>query len=116
VRTADLDAAAAERREAAADLLRASARADEAAAGLARAERKIALLVKERDGLKGILASYDDEYLTSQQGVVQVTPQQKRVAELEAMLELLQAHGKQMEEEAASRAHKEKVDTTFVLI
>lgn len=44
----------------------AAARAEELAATLARAERKAGLLAKEREGLKAILASYDEEYLNHQ--------------------------------------------------
>lgn len=54
------DAARVEAQQAAAA---AQAAAEEAAAALSRAERKLVLLGKDRDGLKGILASYDEEYL-----------------------------------------------------
>lgn len=62
---AGADAARAEAEQAAAA---AQAAADESAAALSRAERKLVLLGKERDGLKGILASYDEEYLNQQGG------------------------------------------------
>ena len=48
-------------KEADARLLRTQAAQSEAAVALARTERKVALLAKERDGLKSILASYDEE-------------------------------------------------------
>jgi hypothetical protein len=48
-------------KEADARLLRTQAAQSEAAAAVARLERKAALLTKERDGLKSILASYDEE-------------------------------------------------------
>lgn len=48
-------------REAEARLARTQAAQSEAAAAVARLERKVALLSKERDGLKSILASYDEE-------------------------------------------------------
>ncbi len=41
--------------------MRTQAAQSEAAGALARTERKVALLTKERDGLKSILASYDEE-------------------------------------------------------
>lgn len=46
----------------------AAVRAEAAEESLARAERKAALLAKEREGLKAILASYDEEYLNQQGG------------------------------------------------
>lgn len=64
------DAARAEAEQAAAA---AQAAADQAAAALSRAERKLVLLTKERDGLKGILASYDEEYLNQQGGQTDAT-------------------------------------------
>ncbi|GAQ81982.1 Mitotic checkpoint protein MAD1 [Klebsormidium nitens] len=48
-------------REAQSDKAAAEGRADDVALALRRAERKVALLVKERDGLKAILASYEEE-------------------------------------------------------
>lgn len=48
-------------KEADARLMRTQAAQSEAAGALARTERKVALLTKERDGLKSILASYDEE-------------------------------------------------------
>lgn len=59
------DAARAEAEQATAA---AQAASEQAAAALSRAERKLVLLTKERDGLKGILASYDEEYLNQQGG------------------------------------------------
>ncbi|KAL4423583.1 hypothetical protein ABPG77_004623 [Micractinium sp. CCAP 211/92] len=92
------DAARAEAEQAAAA---AQAAADQAAAALSRAERKLVLLTKERDGLKGILASYDEEYL-NQQGA-ELGPQQKRIVELEAQAAALHAHVASLEEELGSR-------------
>ncbi|KAL4431158.1 hypothetical protein ABPG75_006414 [Micractinium tetrahymenae] len=92
------DAARAEADQAAAA---AQAAAEQAAAALSRAERKLVLLTKERDGLQGILASYDEEYL-NQQGA-ELGPQQKRIVELEAQVAALHAHAASLEEELGSR-------------
>eukprot|EP00887_Chlorella_sp_A99_P005609 scaffold1.g5609.t1 len=103
-------AAAAEARAAAeASAAAAAGRADEATAGRARAERKLALLAKERDGLKAILASYDEEYLNQQQGEaeaesLELGPQQRRIVELEAQVSALHDHVAALEGDAAARA------------
>lgn len=64
------DAARAEAEQAAAA---AHAASEQVAAALSRAERKLVLLTKERDGLKSILASYDEEYLNQQGGRMPAT-------------------------------------------
>ena len=61
-------AALAARVEAEAATTAAQAAAGDAASALSRAEHKLVLLSKERDGLKGILASYDEEYLNQHGG------------------------------------------------
>ncbi|KAI3433390.1 hypothetical protein D9Q98_003206 [Chlorella vulgaris] len=96
------EAADAARLEAEAAALRAQQAAEEAAASLSRAERKLALLGKERDGLKSILSSYDEEYL-SQHGS-ELGPQQARIIELEAQVQALHAHVRTLEEELGSRS------------
>jgi chromosome segregation ATPase len=80
----------------------AAAAAEECAAALSRAERKLALLGRERDGLQAILASYDEEYM-NQLGS-ELGPQQKRIVEAEAQVAALHAHVRSLEEELGSRS------------
>jgi mitotic spindle assembly checkpoint protein MAD1 len=99
---ADADAAREAAAAAAADAQAAAARAEAADAALARADRVAALLSRERDSLKAVLASYDEEYL-AQHGA-EITPQQRRIAELEATVEALHAHTRALEADAGAAA------------
>lgn len=100
---ADVEAAntAAKEAETAAQLER--DRANVAATACARAERHAELLRQERDSLKSVLASYDEEYLTQNNGETnELQPTQRRIAELEATVEALHAHVAILEAEVRS--------------
>ncbi|EIE27827.1 hypothetical protein COCSUDRAFT_83447 [Coccomyxa subellipsoidea C-169] len=99
-------------KEADARLLRTQAAQSEAAGAVARLERKAALLAKERDGLKSILASYDEEEGSAGTGTG--AAQTEHVRELEATNGALKAQLQVLEEEAAQgvaslRAQTEKL-------
>ena len=66
----------------------ATGRVEELAASLARVERKAALLSKEREGLKAILASYDEEYLNHQGRLLQAQFTNPSVSLLQSQLYL----------------------------
>ncbi|CAL8462910.1 g2444 [Coccomyxa elongata] len=96
-------------KEADARLMRTQAAQSEAAGALARTERKVALLTKERDGLKSILASYDEE-----DGAAGTGPrgaQAEHVRELEATNAALNAQLKVLEEEAAQQVASLRMQT-----
>ncbi|KAK9907279.1 hypothetical protein WJX75_000576 [Coccomyxa subellipsoidea] len=99
-------------KEADARLLRTQAAQSEAAAAVARLERKAALLTKERDGLKSILASYDEE--EGGAGAGTGTAQSEHMREVEATNGALKAQLQVLEGEAAQsvaslRAQTEKL-------
>lgn len=77
----------------------AETRANAAEGNLARLERRVKLLSQERDSLKSVLASYDEEYLTRQQDGGEISPAQRRIAELEATVEALHSHIRSLEGE-----------------
>lgn len=96
---ADLSATEAKVIEADAARSSALAAAETQALDLEKSERKAALYAKERDGLRAILASYDEEYL-NHQGTAALTPPQKRIIELEATIEELHSYIKILESSA----------------
>ena len=77
----------------------AESRADTAEGTAARLERRVKLLSQERDSLKSVLASYDEEYLTRQDDGGEISPAQRRIAELEATVEALHGHIRSLEGE-----------------
>jgi mitotic spindle assembly checkpoint protein MAD1 len=99
---AEVASAEAARREALAAQAGAEALVEDKDKEVERLERKVALLNKERDGLKAVLSSYDEEYLNRQGDRFdgEVTPEQQRIVELEATVEALHAHIKSIEEES----------------
>lgn len=99
---ADMASAEAARREALAAQAGAEALVEDKDKEVERLERKVALFSKERDGLKAVLSSYDEEYLNRQGDRFdgEVTPEQQRIVELEATVEALHAHIKSTEEES----------------
>ncbi|KAL4524794.1 hypothetical protein Ndes2526B_g06984 [Nannochloris sp. 'desiccata'] len=77
----------------------ATARAEAIEIDVARLERKTQLLTQERNSLKSVLASYDEEYLSKEDGSGEISPAQRRIAELEATVEALHGHMKSLEAE-----------------
>ncbi len=96
---ADAEAAEAAAREATTRADAATARAEAIEFDVARLERKTQLLTQERDSLKCVLASYDEEYLSKEDGSGEISPAQRRIAELEATVEALHGHMKSLETE-----------------
>ena len=85
-------------REAEARAELAATRAEAAETTLARLERRTQMLTDERDSLKAVLASYDEEYLSKGDGG-DLSPGQRRIAELEATVAALHSHIKILETE-----------------
>lgn len=96
---AEAEAALAAARDATTRAEAATARAEAIEVNVARLERKTQLLTQERDSLKSVLASYDEEYLSKEDGSGEISPAQRRIAELEATVEALQGHMKSLEAE-----------------
>ena len=94
----ELEATQTAAREAEARAEAATAHAEAIQVNLARLERKAQLLTQERDSLKSVLASYDEEYLSKEDGG-EISPEQRRIAELEATVEALHGHMKSLEAE-----------------
>lgn len=91
---------------------------EESAAIAARHERRIALLLRERDGLRAVLASYDAEYaLGTPSGEGERKDgdaKEKRIAELEETVERLHAHVAQLESE--NSASKDAAPSAIVTL
>lgn len=96
---AEAEAALAAARDAKTRADAATARAEAIEINAARLERKTQLLTQERDSLKSVLASYDEEYLSKEDGSGEISPAQRRIAELEATVEALHGHMKSLEAE-----------------
>jgi mitotic spindle assembly checkpoint protein MAD1 len=96
---AEVEAAQAAAREATTRADAATTRAEAIEIDVARLERKTQLLTQERDSLKSVLASYDEEYLSKEDGSGEISPAQRRIAELEATVEALHGHMKSLEAE-----------------
>ena len=109
VRT-ELEAVRTEARELATASEAAIRRAEAAEASLSRAERRTQLLTQEKDSLKAVLASYDDEYLAKGVAVDEagegapISSAQRRIAELEATVEALHGHVRSLEAELGTRS------------
>ncbi|KFM22749.1 Mitotic spindle assembly checkpoint protein MAD1 [Auxenochlorella protothecoides] len=86
-----------------AEAARLTAALEERRRDAARAERRVALLLRERSGLQAVLSSYDEEYLGGARGEAGIAPQQARLAELEATVEGLHAHVADLEAELERR-------------
>lgn len=98
---ADLDAATAALKEAQTEAQAEHARAEAATAASLRSGRHVELLAKEKDSLKAVLASYEEEYL-AQSGTGALPSAQGRIAELESTIEGLHAHIASLEAELGS--------------
>jgi mitotic spindle assembly checkpoint protein MAD1 len=97
---AEAEAAEAAARDATTRAEAATARAEAMEVDFARLDRKAQLLTQERDSLQSVLASYDEEYLSKEDGLSgEISPAQRRIAELEATVEALHGHMKSLETE-----------------
>eukprot|EP00897_Mesotaenium_endlicherianum_P003406 jgi/Mesen1/3093/ME000184S02158 len=120
--TSALERAQLAAQEALARVAASKAEVAEVALNLQRSERKVSLLTKERDGLKAILASYDDEeavmtrHAPPGQAAPPVTPDKtkdRRIQELEAALQGAQEALSQHEQALASAAQSAAANRTL---